>query len=110
MTETADAGELLENLDRHFLACPTLGNSQLAQHRERGSCEDCTGAAGMAALGVKLVVSKDQPPGIIGMISRGPDFTSVAACALTDPPVVKARTIRHPRFAGADPDERPATG
>jgi hypothetical protein len=48
MTETAGAGALQESLDRHFLACPSLSNSQLADHRERGSCEDCSEAARVA--------------------------------------------------------------
>lgn len=35
--------ELLESLDRHFLAgCADLDFSQMAQHRARGSCRDCT--------------------------------------------------------------------
>ena len=95
MTETTEAAaRLLESLDRHFLAgCPSLSTSQLEQHRATGTCPDCTEAVAFAA--IKVVVSEAQPPGTIGMVSHGPDFTSVAACVLTDPPVVKAKTIRH---------------
>jgi hypothetical protein len=46
MTGTA---RLLESLDRHFLAgCPSLSARQLAQHRARGSCTDCTEGAAAA--------------------------------------------------------------
>ena len=38
--------ELLESLDRHFLAgCASLSTSQLEQHRASGSCRDCTKGA-----------------------------------------------------------------
>lgn len=36
------AEELLESLDRHFLAgCPALSTAQLREHEASGSCPEC---------------------------------------------------------------------
>lgn len=36
------AAELLESLDRHFIAgCPSLSTSQLREHKAAGSCPEC---------------------------------------------------------------------
>ena len=38
--------ELLESLDRHFLAgCPELSTSQLRDHERTGTCPECRGRA-----------------------------------------------------------------
>ena len=45
------AAELLESLDRHFLAgCKSLSTSQLREHEASGVCRECTERArGIAA-------------------------------------------------------------
>jgi len=43
--------ELLESLDRHFIAgCPSLSTSQLRAHQARGVCPECQARAAAAAL------------------------------------------------------------
>jgi hypothetical protein len=38
----AEPGELLESLDRHFLAgCASLSTSQLREHQATGTCPEC---------------------------------------------------------------------
>lgn len=42
MSTTQSNEELLESLDRHFMAgCPSLSTSQLRQHQASGSCREC---------------------------------------------------------------------
>jgi hypothetical protein len=48
--ETVTAAELLESLDRHFLAgCPSLSTGQLREHKATGTCPECRERAGDTA-------------------------------------------------------------
>ena len=40
--------QLLESLDHHFAACPSLSASQLKQHWARGTCRECERIAAVA--------------------------------------------------------------
>ena len=56
-----DAEQLLESLDRHFLAgCPSLSTSQLEQHEARGACRECERAAAVASLAVPVRAQERQ--------------------------------------------------
>jgi hypothetical protein len=55
MSDKATAGELLESLDRHFLAgCPSLSTIQLREHEQDGTCYEC----------------RQRAPGILGAFVR----------------------------------------
>jgi len=47
------SAQLLESLDRHFMAaCPSLSTSQLREHETTGACRECRQRA-QSALGSK---------------------------------------------------------
>jgi hypothetical protein len=55
----ADAEQLLESLDRHFLArCPDLSTSQLREHEDIGSCAECRERAQSAVAIATVTVSE----------------------------------------------------
>ena len=57
MSKPLDAAELIESLDRHFLAgCPSLSTSQLRSHQARGFCRECVRRA-TAALREQQAIS-----------------------------------------------------
>jgi hypothetical protein len=42
--------DLIESLDRHFMAgCPALSSGQLSEHEASGACRECTARAREAA-------------------------------------------------------------
>ena len=45
------AAELIESLDRHFMAgCKSLSTSQLAEHEATGACRECSERARHTAM------------------------------------------------------------
>jgi hypothetical protein len=46
--------ELLESLDRHFLAgCPSLSTDQLREHQAKGTCLECRSRAAREKVSVQ---------------------------------------------------------
>lgn len=57
-----DAGQLLESLDRHFLAgCEGLSTSQLREHEDTGACAECRERAQGAVAIATVRVSGTMP-------------------------------------------------
>lgn len=48
--------ELLESIDRHFMAgCPAINTTQYRQHEKAGICPECSARA-LVAAGVRVTV------------------------------------------------------
>lgn len=51
------AADLLESLDRHFMAgCPGLSTSQLREHEASGACRECSERARELAQAVRVAI------------------------------------------------------